>query len=567
MTRLGQATLLVGICSLLAGMIRGQSGLALLGFTVVLWIFSEWSWFFWRVHKELPRLQLRRLVNGSDADHSVVQAGRLTQVTVVITANGGAVHGMLRLQDCIPDNMAVPGNGHRMRISTWLLQDRFHYTARIRGAGNLRLPGFRVVLEDRHGFFRLERFVHCRQLLRVLPAWREAGDVRPIIKRLNAIPRHGVHRQQRTGHGSELLELREYVSGDPPKSIAWKASARRDRLMTRQYESEVPVRLQLFVDGSISTRFGGFGLRLLDQLASTAASAARAAISSGDAVGVMVFDERGEKRLSPVTGERGFYRILQFLADFCVNPAPVPDRLSPLMLRTALAVCREQFPELLDSRVNRPPFTLFPILPWSRRRFHHRCRLAGVLAELYRMSSGQHVQLLYDDAFLAAFTQHFLSQIGFAWLNPVATFRSRGFHDGTARIELLSGLLRRAVARARDNEVFLILADLLENAHSISHLAPVLRLARARHHRIAIACPTPSFLRPGWQFELPEVPNTESLLLAAEQTRSQDLAAMLQRELRKLGIPAALTGESEAVRIVLNELELARSGRAAGDRK
>jgi uncharacterized protein (DUF58 family) len=567
MTRLGQATLLAGICSLLAGIIRGQSGLALLGLVVVLWIIAEWTWFFWRVHKELPRLKLRRLVNGSDAANHVVQAGRLMQVTVVVEAEGGAVHGILRIQDCIPDNMAVCGNGNRVRISTWLLQGRFQYTARIRGAGDLRLPGFRMVLEDRHGFFRLERFVQCRQLLRVLPAWRESGDVRPIIKRLNAIPRYGVHRQQRTGNGSELLELREYVSGDPPKSIAWKASARRDRLMTRQYESEVPVRLQLFVDGSISTRFGGFGLRLLDQLASTAASAARAAISAGDAVGVMVFDERGEKRLSPVTGERGFYRVLQFLAEFCVNPAPVPDRLSPLMLKTALAVCREQFPELLDRRVNWPPFTLFPFLPWSRRRFHNRCRLAGVLAELYRMSPGQHVQLLYDDAFLAAFTQHFLSQIGLAWLNPVATFRSRGFHDGTARMELLGGLLRGAVARARDNEVFLILADLLENAHSISHLVPVLRLARARHHRIAIACPTPSFQRPGWQFELPEVPNTESLLLAAEQTRTQELAEMLQQELRKLEIPAALTGEPEAVRLVLNELELARSGRAAGGRK
>ncbi|MEY2726740.1 MAG: hypothetical protein RLZZ458_2607 [Planctomycetota bacterium] len=567
MTGLGRATLLVGICSLLAGIIRGQSGLALLGLTVVLWIFSEWTWFFWRVHKELPRLRLRRLVNGSDAENGILQAGRLTQVTVVVTAEGGAVHGILRLQDCIPDNMAVPNNGNRVRIATRLLSDQFQYTARIRGAGDLRLPGFRIVLEDRHGFFRLERFVQCRQRLSVLPAWRESGDVRPIIKRLNVIPRHGVHRQQRTGHGSELLELREYISGDPPKSIAWKASARRDRLMTRQYESEVPVRLQLFVDGSISTRLGGFGMRLLDQLATTAASAARAAVSAGDAVGVTVFDEQGNKRLSPVTGERGFYRVLQFLADFCVNPAPQPDRLSPQMLQTALGVCRETFPELLDKRVNYPPFTLFPILPWSRRRFHNRCRLAGVLAELYRMSPAQHVQLLYDDAFLAAFTQHFLSQIGFAWLNPVASFRSRGFHDGAARMELLGGVLRRAVARARDNEVFLILADLLENAHSISHLAPVLRLARARHHRIAIACPTPAFQRPVGQFELPEVPNTESLLLVAEQTRTQDLTAILQQELRKLGIPAALTGETEAVRLVLNELELARSGRTAGGRK
>jgi hypothetical protein len=42
---------------------------------------------------------------------------------------------------------------------------------------------------------------------------------------------------------------------------------------------------------------------------------------------------------------------------------------------------------------------------------------------------------------------------------------------------------------------------------------------------------------------------------------------MLQHELRRLSIPAALTGEAEAVRLVLNELEIARSGRMAGGKK
>lgn len=567
MTALGRCTLLAAVAGLLTGLTRSQLALASFSLTIVLWILIEWLWFAWRVQWELPQLRLVRHVGGSSEAVGVVQAGRLLQVAVHATMARGQLHGILRLHDCVPENMAVIGNAHRVQVRTALTAGEFQYTARVRGAGRLRLPGFRIVVEDRHGFFRLERFHPCSQTLRVLPAWREAGDIRPIIKRLNAIPRHGVHRQQRTGLGSELLELREYMPGDPPKSIAWKASARRDRLMTRQYESEVPVRLQIIVDGSISTRLGGFGQRLLDQLSTTAASAARAAISAGDAVGVVVFDERGEQRLSPVTGERGFYRILQMLADFCVNPAPLPDRLSPVLQQTALAVCRERYPELLERRVNRVPWMLFPILPWSRWRFHSRCRLAGVLAELYQMSPDSHVQLLYDDAFLATFAQHFLSQSGLAWLTPVTALRSRGFHDGAARMEMLTGILRGLTARARDNEVFLILGDLLENAHSISHLLPVLRMARGRHHRIAVACPAPTFRRPGREFELGADISTEALLLAAEQTRTQDLTAMLQHELRRLSIPAAITGEAEAVRLVLNELEIARSGRMAGGKK
>ena len=41
------------------------------------------------------------------------------------------------------------------------------------------------------------------------------------------------------------------MPGDPPRTIAWKVSARRDRLITKEFESEVPVRCTLFLDTSV----------------------------------------------------------------------------------------------------------------------------------------------------------------------------------------------------------------------------------------------------------------------------------------------------------------------------
>jgi uncharacterized protein (DUF58 family) len=38
--------------------------------------------------------------------------------------------------------------------------------------------------------------------------------------------------------------------------IAWKPSARRDRLITKEYESDVPVRCVLFLDASNGARVG-----------------------------------------------------------------------------------------------------------------------------------------------------------------------------------------------------------------------------------------------------------------------------------------------------------------------
>lgn len=569
MTLLGRWMVLPALVGLILGVLRGQTGLALVSLSVILWLLVEWHWFTWRVWAELPQLTIERSVNGRSDATGYLWAGRLVTVSVTVRAKRGSIAPMLQLRDVLPENVEVVRFEHDVSVKSRFREFTFTYSARVRGAGRLRLPGFRIIAYDPQGFFRVERFLPVVQVFRVLPAYAEAGDSQPLVKRINSLPQHGIHRLQRSGMGSELLELRDYADGDPPKSIAWKVSARRDRLMTRQYESEVPVRVQLFIDGSMSTRLGGFGLRLLDQMTYVAASVARTATLCGDPVGALLFDERGQKRIAPQAGERGFHRLLEAMSDFCVNPAPLPDRLTPVLLQYAMSVASEQFPELLDARVNRIPWTLFPLLPWSARRHRDRCLLAGVLAELYHMPLSRHVQLMHDDALMATFTQHFLSQSGMAWLTPVVSIRGRGFHDGMTRMMLLSHALTTATLQAKDNEVFVVLSDLLEGTTSISHLMPAVKMALARHHRVAFVCPTPTFRRPtATSTEIKET-SSEALLLAAEQTRARELATQLQRDLRRLGATVSFSGEQQALRMVLAEMDLARSGRvsASGARR
>jgi uncharacterized protein (DUF58 family) len=563
MTNLARWLALPGIAGLFLGVLRGQTGLALLSLSLLLWLLAEWLFFTWRIWIELPHLQFERRVNGRQEPTGLLWAGRLVTVSVRVFSSTGTIGPVLRIRDVVPENMDVTNRENDVCASAAFRAFTFTYTARVRGAGQLRLPGFRITVEDAQGFFRSERFIPLVQVFRVLPAYADVGETQPQVKRINSLPQHGIHRLQRSGMGSELLELREYVSGDPPKSIAWKVSARRDKLMTRQYESEVPVRLQLFLDGSIGTRVGGFGLRLLDQLTYVAASIARTATSVGDPVGAMLFDERGQQRVSPQTGERGFHRLLEAMADFCVNPAPVPDRLSPTLMTFALSVASEQFPELMESRVNQIPFTIFPILPWNARRQRDRFLLAGVLAELYRLPPDKQVQLVHDDALMATFAQHFLSQSGLSWMTPVVAVRGRGFHDGMPRIEMLSRALTMAVAQAHDNEVFVVLADLLECAPGISHLLPAVKMALARHHRVAFVCPTPAFKRPTAASTEILSPDAEDLLLAAEQTRTRELSLRLQRDLRRIGATVSFAGEQNAIRLVLSEMEIARTGRVS----
>ena len=563
MTALARWLAMPAIAGLYLGILREQTGLALLSLSVLVWLLVEWLFFSWRVWFELPKLNFERSVNGRSERTGILWAGRIVSVEVRMTSSLLGFGPLVQIRDVVPENMDVLNREHDVTIRSRVHSAVFRYQARVLGAGQLRLPGFRIVLQDAQGFFRAERFIPLVQNFRVLPAFMSAGDQQPIVKRINSLPQHGIHRLQRSGMGCELLELREYAAGDPPKSIAWKVSARRDKLMTRQYESEVPVRLQLFVDGSLGTRTGGFGLRLLDQINFVAASVAKAAISAGDPVGAILFDERGLRRVSPGTGDRGFHRLLEALSDFSVNPAPGPDRLTNRLLEAALAVVGEQFPELLDASVNHVPFLLFPIAPWAHRRLRNRYQLAAVIAHVYRLTPAKQIQLVYDDPLMASFAQHFLSQSGMAWMEPVVSIRGRGFHDGMARMEILSSALARAVSQARDNEVFVVMADLLECVPSLSHLMPAVKMALARHHRVAFVCPSPTFLRPTAESTIIRSLSPEDLLLAAEQTRTRDLASRLQYELRRIGAAVSISGEANAIQLVLSEMAIARTGRIA----
>lgn len=550
--------------------------------TAMIWVFIEWLIFYTRIWFDLPQLSITRTVNGRSEARGYLQAGRRATIEIhVTTKRRGRLIPLLTVMDCLPEALQmVPGrkgeSGQpQMRdgeVCFTVLNRRdeviFRTDVEILGAGRVTLPGFRVAIQDPQGFFLLERFIPKEQVFRILPAYAQLSETQPLVKRVNSLPQHGIHRLQRAGMGAELLELREYVPGDPPKSIAWKVSARRETLMTRQYESEVPVRLHVFVDGTISCRVGGYGLRLLDQMNFVASSVARSSISAGDPVGAVLFDERGQTRIASVGGERGFYRILEGLSDFAVNPTPPRQQLTTNLMNAAHRLAGERYPELLNPRFNQVPFTFRPFMPWNRRNHYQRSLLAGVVAQIYGLTPVQQTELVFDDARMAAVILRFLSDSGVSWMDPLIQPRQQGFHDGLASMDLFSRAISESVARARDNEVYVVMANLLESANSINNVLPAVKLALAKHHRVVFVFPMPSFSRPQNNNELPTRPTSVDMLARADQLRARDLTERLQRQLRRVGAAVSFSGEEEAIRLILAETQLARSGRlaAAGGR-
>ncbi len=104
--------------------------------------------------------------------------------------------------------------------------------------GLLPLPRLELSTVQPLGLARAWAYVWPQQSLLVYPAPEAQAPPLPA-------PAGDAGRAQVTRAGDDVHHLRAYRAGDPPRSVAWKASARRDSLLVREYEQHRSDQLRL----------------------------------------------------------------------------------------------------------------------------------------------------------------------------------------------------------------------------------------------------------------------------------------------------------------------------------
>lgn len=129
---------------------------------------------------------------------------------------------------------------------------------------------------------------------RVFPQVRWDGKVGHLVM-LAHRKLLGHHPQRLQGAGTELYALREYLRGDPPGKIHWKASARHGRLISREETWEHGARLVILLDAG-RTMSGRDGARSkLDHALAAALALVRVAAARGDTVSLVAFSDKLER--------------------------------------------------------------------------------------------------------------------------------------------------------------------------------------------------------------------------------------------------------------------------------
>jgi uncharacterized protein (DUF58 family) len=151
-------------------------------------------------------------------------------------------------------------------------------------------------------------------------------DVRryDLLLRRNRLQEMGLRHSRMFGEGTEFERMREYLPDDEFRRINWKASARRHRPVTMEYQTERSQNVIAVIDCGRMMQSPVAEIAKLDYVVNASLFLAYVATGKGDRVGMMTFADSVMHYLSPKQGRGQFYRMLELL--YAVEPQPVePD--------------------------------------------------------------------------------------------------------------------------------------------------------------------------------------------------------------------------------------------------
>lgn len=251
--------------------------------------------------------------------------GETTSVELEITQESNQILNM-RVSDALdPALAAMPLTGAVRAFPRDAARVAFDCVPNARG--DVRLGN--VFLRYRGALGLAERWAEAdlEQEARVYPPMeRSPEDSQMYLLRIRQIALQK-RRLRLRGLGREFESLREYQRGDEVRNIAWPATARRGKLITREFTTERSQQVWIVLDAGRLSRTA-FDLKRmahgsdqdllavtqLDQATGAAVALAQAVMQAGDKAGLLVYGQRVQQQLLPAAGTGHLRQFIDALA-------------------------------------------------------------------------------------------------------------------------------------------------------------------------------------------------------------------------------------------------------------
>jgi uncharacterized protein (DUF58 family) len=129
----------------------------------------------------------------------------------------------------------------------------------------------------------------------------------------NQLRDSGIKKIRRIGNNSEFEQIKEYVSGDDYRTINWKATARKNKLMINQFQDEKSQQVYSVIDMGRVMRMPFEGLSLLDYAINASLVISNIAMLKQDKAGIITFSHKVQTILPADRRNAQLQKILDVL--------------------------------------------------------------------------------------------------------------------------------------------------------------------------------------------------------------------------------------------------------------
>ncbi len=181
----------------------------------------------------------------------------------LVVENPGRRARTMWLRDDVPDEFAAEPSTFEVSVPgrrRAILDYRFVPKVR----GTYVFEQVDALVASRLGFWQGQYRWPLRTEVRVYPDIQQVARYTMLARR-DRLSSIGVRGSRRLGSDNEFERLRDYIEGDDPRHIDWRASARRNKLTSRSFQQNQSQRIIFLIDcGRLMAGDTGQGLSPLD---------------------------------------------------------------------------------------------------------------------------------------------------------------------------------------------------------------------------------------------------------------------------------------------------------------
>ncbi|MBX5482214.1 MAG: DUF58 domain-containing protein [Myxococcaceae bacterium] len=271
----------------------------------------------------------------------------------------------IRVKDDVPEEFEVEPAIVDLTLSKES-RAKVVYRATPQKRGRFAFGDLNLRIKGPFGLVWQERTIPAKDQVAVYPDMRGASRLLLSGAAMDLV-NLGLRQLRRDGRGSEFARLRDYTQGDSVRDVDWKATARRNKPVTRVMESERSQSVLICVDAGRSMAAKVDGLTKLDHAVNAALFLAFVAIRNGDRVGLAVFADGVKAFLQPDAGRKQYRKIVDTL--FSAKPELTYVDYLALFKELSVRVRRRSllcvFTDLLDEE--QASSMVFPVRRLARR--------------------------------------------------------------------------------------------------------------------------------------------------------------------------------------------------------